>query len=105
MYGTDCSDLSASPYTGPNSGSGSIAITAANPGNYQGCEMYLRDHGNNLSNPIVFQSICDYAGSGLSVSQAECTALEDFYIATEGYNWNPAMNQNWFQRLDVNTWA
>lgn len=81
-----------------------ITVTASSQGNYQGCALHVVDHGNNLSNALILESICDYDGAGLTITQAECRALEDFYIATEGWNWNSGMDDNRFQTLDVNQW-
>lgn len=85
-------------------------ITITTQWSYNGCYLTVADRAGNTSNRFDLWDftttfspypICNDAG--LSVPQSECTALMDFYTATNGSGWRA--NTNWWMSPDVANWS
>jgi hypothetical protein len=91
------------------SGTTTISITPQSVGLYNGCTMYVTDHGANQSNSVVLPdfayddtntSIC--FNPALNISVTECLALGTLYNAASGSAWTDTTN--WLTNPDVSTW-
>ena len=76
---------------------------------YSGCTLFVKDHGNNLSNALSLStfvagdSMDDFClHPDLTIPETECRGLYTLYDATDGTNRTSAENR--FENLDVDTW-
>lgn len=81
LGGIDCAtNLSATSVSVNNTGV-TVTITPAQAGSYEGCKLYVRDHGNLKSNTLTLSTVCN--DPALTIPTSECTALMDLYNSTD----------------------